>query len=75
MNTTQRVVEAIETLEQLNTIYNQVTPALRDAMLAESITKTVESVEDSNEVVQLIADSISKTGLLEKELGIPIQKK
>ena len=68
------VLELIETLEQLNTIYNQVTPTLREAMLAESITKTVESVEDSNEVVQLIADSISKTGLLEKELGIPTSK-
>lgn len=65
------VLELIETLEQLNTIYKQITPAVRDAMLAESITKTVESVEESNDVVQLIADSISKTGLLQKELGIP----
>ena len=68
------VLELIETLEQLNTIYNQITPAMRDAMLADSITKTVESIEESNDVVQLIADSISKTGLLQKELGIPTPK-
>ena len=65
------VLELVETLEQLNTIYKQITPAVRDAMLAQSITKTVESVEESNDVVQLIADSISKTGLLQNELGIP----
>ena len=68
------VLELIETLEQLNTIYKQITPSMRDAMLTESITKTVESVEESNDVVQLIADSISKTGLLQSELGIPTPK-
>lgn len=65
------VVDLIDTLEQLNTIYRQITPEDRDGMLAESISRTMETIQESNDVVQLLADSISKTGLLNKDLFIP----
>ena len=65
------VLELIETVEQLNTIYNQITPEMRDAMLSESISRTIESIEQSNDAMQLLAESISKTGLLNKEMFMP----
>lgn len=65
------VVDLIDTLEQLNTIYSQIPPEHRDAMLAESISRTMDEIQESNDVVQLLADSISKTGLLNKDMFIP----
>ena len=64
-------IELINTLERLNTIYNQVSPTMRDAMLSESISRTIKRIEESDDVVQLIADSFSKTGLLNKDLFAP----
>ena len=59
-------------LHQLTVTYNEADPAVRDAMLAHAISATMKDLEKSSEVVQLLAESISKTGLLQKEPGIKV---
>ena len=69
------VDDLLQLLEQLSLMYNDAKPAVRDAMLADAINRSVEQVEKSSRVIHVIADSVSKTGLLRKELGIPTQQR
>ena len=57
-------------LSQLAATYNATSAENRDAMLAKAVQKSTKGLESSN-VVQVIAESLSKTGVLQKELGIP----
>lgn len=68
------VSEFLQLLHQLTVTYNEIDPAHRDAMLAQAVTNTAKDLEESSDVVQLLAESISKTGLLQRELGIPIDR-
>ena len=66
------VAEFLDLLHQLTVTYNEIDPEMRDAMLAQAISNTARDLEKSSEVVQLLAESLSRTGLLQKELGIPV---
>ena len=64
------VSDFFDLLKQLTDTYQDATPELRDSLLAQAIMKSTKGME-SSEVVQVIAESLSNTGLLKKDLGIP----
>ena len=59
-------------LQELTLKYNEADPAVRDALLAHAISTTAKDLEKSSEVVQLLAESISKTGLFQNVPGLPL---
>ncbi len=63
------VDEFIQLLSKLTDTYNESNPIFRDLLLGKAITRSTENLE-SNKVIHIIAESISKTGLSRNEFNL-----